>query len=487
MSLDMWDPIEKKLKNWLSPLKGAETVLYLVGGAVRDREMGRPVKDMDLVCKDAKRVAEKLASVKNVAVVRFLKNPEAPCYRLVNRSDQDDHIDISELRGNRISTDLIHRDFTINAMAIPIYPDGQWGEVIDPFGGISDIQKKRIRVTRLTVFTEDPLRMLRAVRFSAELGFLLTTGTIDLIRLHASQIDQIAGERIWAELKRILQNENSRSFIRLMDELSLLPGIFPEIMAMKDCPQNAHHLLDVWPHSLSVLGYCEEMINDPAPYFCQHAELIKDHLATDDRNVLLKLATLLHDVGKPATRGYDPATDRITFYGHDKTGAGMMEEIARRLRLSKAERIYLVTMVAEHLHVLTLAMPEVKPSTRMRLFRILKDDTISLIIHGMADILATRGPAANIAYRNTYLRWANATIATFQQSIKPRFSLKNDLIRGKDLIDLGMSPGPGMGKVLSRIRNAQDNGDLQNRTAALAMAKALITATNEKTKTKKGE
>jgi len=483
----MWDPIKKKLTNWLSPLKNTEASLYLVGGAVRDREMGRAVTDMDLVCRDAKKVAEKIASVTDVALVRFLKNPEAPCYRLVNRLDKDDHIDVSKLRGKDISTDLAHRDFTINAMAIPIDPDGHWGETIDPFGGIIDIEKKRIRVTRPTVFNKDPLRMLRAVRFSAELGFSPATGTIDLIRLHADKIDQVAGERIWAEFKRILNNGNSRTFIRRMDEWSLLSGIFPEIAAMKDCPQNAHHHLDVWSHSLVVFGYCEEMINDPARYFWQHAELIQNHLATNDRDVLLKLAALLHDVGKPITRGYDPVADRITFYGHDKTGAGMAEEIARRLRLSKADRIFLVTLVAEHLHILTLAMPEVKPSTRMRLFRTLKDDTISLIIHGMADILATRGPDSSSAYRKAYLRWANATIATFHQSIKPRLSPKNDLIRGKDLIDLGMPPGPGIGTVLSRIRNAQDNDEIQNRTDALLMAKALMTATDGKTKTRKSE
>jgi len=476
----MWDPIAKILEKWLSPFKSDETVFYLVGGAVRDRMMGRPVTDMDLVCENAESVAKKLASVKNAAGIRFLKNPEEPCYRLVNRSDKDDYIDISELRGGSISADMAHRDFTINAMAVPISPGCQPGEIIDPFGGSTDIRKKRIRVTGSAVFEKDPLRILRAVRFSAELGFSLPKATLDLIRLHADKINQIAGERIWAELKRILQTGNSTAFIRLMDELQILTRIFPEINAIKDCPQNAHHHLDVWPHTMVVLRHCEKMINAPADYFYRGAEAVKDYFQNERRSVLLKLTALLHDVGKPSTRGYDDASGRITFHGHDKVGATMVDRITRRLRLSNTERTHLVTMVAEHLHILVLAKSDVKPSTRLRLFRILKDDTISLLIHGMADIFATLGPESSRAYRQTYLSWAKTTIATFNQSIKPLLSPKNDLVRGNDLLDLGMSPGPGLGKVLYLIRQAQDNGTVQDRPTAMALAKKIISTSIEK-------
>jgi len=115
----------------------------------------------------------------------------------------------------------------------------------------------------------------------------------------------------------------------------------------------------------------------------------------------------------------------------------------------------------------------------MRLFRALKDDTISLIIHGMADVLATLGPESSRVYRQAYLSWARTTIATFNQSIKPHLSSKNDLVRGKDLLTLGMPPGPGMGNILSRIRQAQDDGRIQNRTEALAMAKKIISTSVE--------
>jgi putative nucleotidyltransferase with HDIG domain len=436
--------------------------------------MGRPVTDMDLICRNAEKVAGKLAADNRITVIRFLKNPDGPCFRLVNRLDTDDHIDISELRDGSITADLARRDFTINAMARPVYPGRRLGKVIDPFGGVDDIGKKRIRVTGPTVFTDDPLRMLRAVRFCAELGFTLSGETTDRIRRDAPLISGISGERIWAELKRILQSNHSHGYIRQMDQLALLTGIFPEITDMKACPQNAHHHLDVWPHSLAVLANCEAMINDPAHRFGQSAELIETHLARNNRKVLLKLTALLHDVGKPSTRGYDDTTGRITFYGHDKAGADIVADIAHQLRLSGTERNYLVSLVAEHLHILSLAMPEVKPSPRMRLFRKLKNDAISLIILGMADVLATQGPQSSREYRDAYLAWADTTLASFDESIRPRLSPASEPIRGKDLITLGMSPGPDIGRILSQIRRAWDDGHIHDHAAAMAMARKLM-------------
>ena len=474
----MSDPVEKKLNTWLAPLKGAETIFYLVGGAVRDREMGRPVTDIDLVCVEADKAARTMAAFKNAALFRMSKDPRKPvCYRLVNRSDKDDHLDIADIQGGSITADLARRDFTINAMAITVSPEGRPGEIIDPFGGVSDIQQKCIRATAPNVFEKDPLRMLRAVRFSAELGFSLTVETRNLISLNAVNINQAAGERVWAELKRILHNENSTALIRQLDELDVLTNIFPEIRAMKSCPQNAHHHLDVWPHSMVVLQHCENMINAPARYFEKSAKAVEAHLANGHRTALLKLTALFHDVGKPSTRHDDDTAGRITFYGHDKSGARIVDQIARRLRLSKAERTYLVTLVAAHLRILFMAEPKVKPSTRMRLFRELKDDTISLIIHGMADVLATRGPKSTRAFRHNYLSWARATIAAYHRSIKPLLSPKNDLVRGKDLIALGCSPGPGMGDILLKIRQAQDDGRVQDRPDAFTLAKQIIAAT----------
>ncbi len=471
---DPFESISDRLKSWLPALTHFPESLYLVGGAIRDREMGRPITDIDLACTDAEKVATQLAAGRDATVIPFLKNPAAPCYRVVRRSDPADQIDIAELRGRQILDDLGHRDFTINAMAVEIHSDGSSGRCIDPFDGRDDIRSKRIRMTAPAVFTRDPLRMIRAVRFAADLGFTITPDTGTQIRRHAGRIDQIAGERIWTELKRIFQHPDSCAYIRLMDELALLEGIFPEIGPMKTCPQNAYHHLDVWPHTLAVLTYCEEIIAAPASRFGPAADQITRHLSSEHRLTLLKLTALLHDIGKPATRKRKISDGRMTFYGHDKTGARMTEDIARRLRLSAVERSGLVTMVAEHLHILVLAMPDVTPSARMRLFRKLKDNTISLIIHGAADVLATRGPRSSDAYRRSYLDWAGETLATFGNVVQPRLSPDADNIRGRDLINLGMAPGPDMGQTLDDIRKAWDDGQVHDHATALALARKLI-------------
>lgn len=474
--LTMADSVDNKVNDWLSPLKKSDGACYLVGGAVRDRHIGRSVTDMDFACRNAKHLAEKLASAHGTALVPFTKKTVGNCYRLINRENRNDYIDISDIRGDSITADLALRDFTINAMAVKIDPGGSLGKMIDPFRGVIDIQNKSLRIVGPDVFAKDALRILRAVRFSAELGFTLTSETIALIPSHANLIDRVTGERVWTELQRILQNSNSIALIRWMDEWRVLTRLFPEIKNMKNCPQNAHHHLDVWPHSLMVLRHCEKIIHDPARHFKDGVTTIQNHFADGRRVALLKLAALLHDVGKPYARGVNPSTGRITFYGHDKIGADLIGQVARRLRLSNADCTYLITMVAKHLHVLSISHPKVRPATRTAFFRKLTDDTISLIIQGMADVLATRGPDANRAYREAYLTWAKKIIANFDQSIKPLLSPENAFVRGKDLLALGVRPGPGFGKILGRLRRAQDDGHIQDRSAALSLAKKWITA-----------
>lgn len=460
----------------MSPLKRADGVCYLVGGAVRDRQLGRRVEDIDLACEKAKHVAQKIADRCNATIVSFTNRPNTSCYRLVQRNSPDDTIDISPIRGESIADDLYKRDFTFNAMAVKIKPGGELGNTFDPFGGLLDIRNKRIRVTGPDVIADDALRILRAVRFSAELDFALSPQTIASNRAHADKIVHIAGERIWSELCRILTFPNSTSYLRWLDDWHVLDHLFPEIEKTKNCPQNAHHHLDVWPHSLMVLKNCEDIIHRPERYFNKGAETVKAYFNNNRRVSLLKLAALFHDVGKPLAKGVNPSTGRITFYGHDKIGSDLTEQIADRLKLSRNDRWLLTTIVAEHLHILSLSKPKVRPSTRTAFFRKMMDDTISLIIHGMADVRATKGPAASQHYRQAYLSWAKKIIAHFDTSIKPLLSPSNVFVRGRDLLELGMPPGPLIGKFLGRIRRAQDDKKVLNRTEALLLVKKWIAA-----------
>lgn len=444
--------------------------MYLVGGAVRDHLLERTPKDIDLICTDARAIAGKLADARNATVVPFEKKADEPCFRVVSRSRPDDFLDISPMRGGTVNSDLACRDFTINAIAVRVAPDGTLGEPADPMNGMEDLKRCRIRMTGPGVFRSDPLRILRAIRFAASLDFKIDAETLTVISSHVNLLTDAASERILSELLEIFKTPRSAEFVRKMDELGILEVIFPEIMAMKGCTQNAYHHLDVWEHSLLVLDHCEDILNHLEDFFGPVSGQVRDNLAYDHRMPLLKFAAMLHDVGKPVVRGTREDDGRITFYNHDKKGAEIMSEITRRLRMSRRDQDFLHLMVAEHLHILNLFFQKVKPATRMRWFRKLREDCIPLLIMGMADIKSALGPMSTEERQEQHLRWSAETVNAYFNKIKEKLECQ-DLINGRDLIAQGISPGPEMGHILRVVRDAQDTGRVRTRQEALALAK----------------
>jgi hypothetical protein len=187
---------------------------------------------------------------------------------------------------------------------------------------------------------------------------------------------------------------------------------------------------------------------------------------------VLKLGVLFHDLGKPDTQGLNPKTGRITFYGHDRAGADRVDSLARRLRLSIRNRDLLRTLVAEHIHVYALSRPGVKKSTRMRFFRTYRDTALLCILLGLADTQARRGPAAGPEERARYQEWAaQAVDGYFHTDWDPE--KHTPLITGKDLIRLGLEPGPTIGRILEQVQEADDDGLIQTREQALDLAEKM--------------
>jgi putative nucleotidyltransferase with HDIG domain len=461
------------LKKWLHKYPGDIPQLFLIGGTVRDMLLNVPPKDIDLACKGAREFAYNLAAYRNAAIVPMEKKPHTPCYRVVDREDSNNYLDIAEIRGETIYDDLMQRDFTINAIAMVVNKDGTLTEIIDPLNGSQDIKKKIVRMARQDAFKSDPLRILRAFRFCAALNFDIETLTLDEMKKGVDLLKAVSGERIFSELLLILGTTNSALFIKQMDRLGILEAIFPEIRAMKGCSQNAFHHKDVWEHSFLVLENGEDIINELPAVFKELSDEVTANLCRDNRLSLTKLAGLLHDIGKPACREIVPDTGRITFYGHDDTGAGLIDETAERLKMSNRDRDFLKLLIAEHMHVLNLAKHGVKPATKMRWFRKMKDEVIPSVIVGMADVKSTLGPDSSTEEREDFIRWSKETIKDYYEVIKKRLE-RRDLITGRDLIILGMEPGPEMGRILEQIRSAQDTGDLNSREDALAMARELL-------------
>jgi poly(A) polymerase len=477
--------IELDLRNWLTGIDVHDRPeLSLVGGVVRDLMLDRLPKDIDFACENANGVAESIARANDARVVTFQKQEQESCYRVVSRKNSQQFLDIAPMQGDTLEEDLSKRDFTINAMAMRVVKV-RLGKLIDPFHGKQDLEQKLIRMTTEDVFDRDPVRMVRAFRFAAQLGFQIHSPTLEMIKDKADLLGQSAPERIIAELLLLLRENPCFEIIRLMDEVGILELIIPEISAMQGREQNFFHHKDVWGHSLIVFENCEFLLINIEAFFGEQAAQVREILTRGNRLPLLKLGALLHDLGKPKTKGENVETGRITFYEHDLIGAEMIEALAERQKMSNQDRELLKILVGEHLHVQVLSQPEVKASTRMRFFRKYRDLAVLVIILGLADIKGRLGPDTKPEDAGHFAAWAREVVAVYFQKIKPSLD-QAPLINGRDLLELGLKPGPQIGQILEDIQQAQDDGEVLDRKQALELAERLVLSTNLK-KQLKGE
>lgn len=465
--------IEETLQRWLEPFGGELPPLYLVGGAVRDRLLGRAPKDVDLMCAEPESFARRLGDRHRAAVVPFTGKTEAPCFRVVSRKEKGDFIDVVGIQGGSVEADLARRDFTFNAMAMRVVSAGRLSEPIDLFGGVEDLAARRIRATGPGVFAADPLRIVRAARFAAELGFEIDAGTFDLVRAAAAGLAATPGERISRELWPVLRHPSASRYVRILDDAGALDALFPETGPMKGCIQGGHHHLDVWGHSLAALEALEEILNQACTHFGAAAPALLENLGRENRLPILKLALLLHDAGKPESRAVDPAGGRVTFLGHAVRSLAAAERAAERLRLASRERELLVTLVGSHMSAIDLGRPGVTQATLLRWFRRLGEEMPLLVLLSMADVAATRGPASPEAEREHHQRWGRETIGLFFGTLRQRLA-EPALIDGNDLITMGLPPGPELGRILRKVRAAQDERRVATRKEALRLAQSLM-------------
>ena len=469
------DDLNIILERWLTPLNDDLPVLYAVGGAVRDHFMGRTLGDIDLVCRNAGGFSRLLADCQDMptTVVPFTRDRRAACYRVVNRRRPEDFMDVVEMRGPEIEADLALRDFTVNALAIRIGPGGRLKEVIDCLGGRQDINHRILRACYPTALADDPLRILRAARLAAWLGFTIDPGTVEFMKKYAGDLTQTASERITAELLKLLRCRHSLPHIRLLDKTGALGVILPEISATKGCEQNGYHHLDVWEHSLETLAACESIINNPESAFGRAGRAVRDILDRNANLPLLKLAALLHDAGKPQVKHFDPERGRETFHGHARRGAEMAASTAFRLRLSAIDGNLLSLLVRHHMRPVILSQPDVKPATIVKWFREVNDIALLVMVLSVADVTAKSGEKLTRAAKDRFFEWARRTSLYYLESLKTTLSRPN-LVNGRDLIDLGLPPGPDLGRILAEIRQKQDLGEIISREKALILAKELI-------------
>jgi poly(A) polymerase len=445
--------------------------VWLVGGTVRDLIMGRLVEDVDLVVAgDPEPAARGFARAIEGHV--FPLSEQFGAWRVIAPGRRW-QADVSPVRDGSIDADLAQRDFTINAMAVPL----RTGEpLLDPHGGRDDIERRLVRVLGERAYREDPLRTLRMARLACELEFEVEPDTRALARGHAQAITSVAPERVFYELRRLIVSSAVMRGLELMDEAGLIAALLPELAGLKGVEQNPYHHLDVWGHTLAVLESLLELERDLEPVFGDAAEAIVmelDRPLADDltRSEALRLAALIHDVGKPASR---TVTDegRILFLGHDRIGAEISRAVCRRLRTSKALSDFLAEVTRHHLRLGFLVHD--RPLSRRHVYRYLRacePVELEVTILSIADRLATRGVRTRQEAVDAHLELARelALEAVSWRSIGP----PAPLVRGDELMRrLGLAPGPVVGELLETLREAVFAGEIHSPEEAIELAAA---------------
>ncbi len=445
--------------------------LHLVGGALRDAWLDRPLEDFDFVVEgDAVGTAKRLAQ--HLQARALLLHEDWDVVRLVYRPPEHPgslfHLDFAPVRGGGILEDLRLRDFTFNAMALrlhPLIPERM--EWVDPAGGLEDLEARRVRAVRPEAFDHDPLRLLRAFRMASTLGCRIDPGTLQAIRARAEGILRSAPERIRDELFKILSSGSAVEGLRAIEEVGLLTRIIPELAGLKGMKQGGHHHLDGWDHTLETCRLVEiGFTRDPE----------ETGLEASDRPTLL-MAALLHDVGKPATRSLDEA-GRVHFYGHAATGRKIASRVMGRLRTSRRDRERVETWVRHHMAPLHLA----KAATRgiqgekaaIRLLRRLGTAAPGLFLLAEADFCASKGPRRTPEDERAF--HAEMEILRDLYFRRDAAGLRSSpLLSGKDLIEsFDISPGPIVGRLLRLVEEARVEGRVSDRQEALRYARALL-------------
>lgn len=456
----------------------------MVGGTIRDFLRGsHQINDLDIaVDADGFEIARALADALSARASFVPLDRERRTGRVVILRVPQIVIDISTFKGSTITEDLLNRDFTINAMAVNIADaiNDRFSEaIIDPLLARHDLEDGIIRMCSDNSMTDDPLRMLRAFRFKAQLGFRIHDETLFRIRESANLVQNVSGERITDELTMILGANRSSETVHEMAESSLLWELFPELLAMKGFRQNAFHHLDVWEHTLEALGKLEDIVESLPSFFEGLSGNIQDYLYEEPvtnrpRIWLLKLAVLFHDSGKPMSASID-GSGKLRFIGHERLSKQIISQISGRIKLASRELLEVSMWVEGHMR--TGILTAEKPSERavMRLCQRFGVNLVGLVLLYLADLTAARGPARNdMEYTRARLGARHAIELTFKREESPVMPL----LDGFDLMSLfALDEGPQIGLIIKWLMTEQELGVVCTRQQAIEAVSRYITNT----------
>jgi poly(A) polymerase len=461
---------------------------YLVGGAIRDFLLGRPVgKDFDFVIKgDAEGLAKEVAQERGGHA--FPLDAILGTWRAVlKKKRKKTELDFSRLQGKDIIEDLRQRDFTVNSIAIhlkdlagPVDPC-----FIDPLDGVADIQKRILRANSEESFRQDPLRMLRAFRFASTLKFSVEEETLKMIQGNKDLIGRSAGERIRTELFMALGEKGAGLFLRNLHQTGLLGEIFPEVRGWENLDLGTGRPLSLLDHGLRTLEAVEFIFVHLEDIFSEWADVLKGHLSHSEeegvsRIALLKFISFFHDSGKIATASHEKGSISPRFLDHDQKGQEINMAIARRLKLSRRSVRIISELTRQHMRVQSLAKAqELTGRAKYRFFQDLGKEGLDLTVLSLANALAVSG-----------LELKSPLLAQMEGEAKKIKKITDDLLRfytedftqklAESLVDgkevmraTGVPQGKAVGALLNKLKEAEISGRVRTKEDALQFLKNI--------------
>jgi poly(A) polymerase len=472
-----------------------ETQVFLVGGAIRDVLLQRTVKDIDIVIEgEIKPIFSRLKRSLNAQA--FMLDDERQTGRILNHISGDTTITIDLVKMNKggLNTDLLERDFTVNAIALDLHHPEHW---IDPLNGVNDLEQKTLRCCSDRSMILDPLRILRGIRFSLGYQMKIEDSTSVLMKAEAGNLSNVSNERVRDEFFKILQSGHPLKGMQLMDAVDCIRPILPELLALKNVPAVKPHALALWDHSLKVMEYLnliilaindiqleplnsnlflEKCIHALRLYSEQYKALFaREYPENRTRQGLLLFAALFHDTGKP-TKMIIGADQRLHFYGHENESSLLVSDRAKALCLSRQEVDYQVRVVKNHMRVHFLVMSK-DPFTDRAIHRFFRDTGelgLDICLLTMADLLAT--------YEETLTETQfEKELNVVLRLLEGWFTKKDTVVSPPRVLDgndiqaiFGLPPGPLLKEILTSLHEAQAIKQVRTREEAIGFVKQFL-------------
>lgn len=424
--------------------------VFLVGGYIRDLFFKKVSPDRDLVILDAqaKILADEITEKSGGTCV--LLDEINQIYRVV-LPDKINYFDISNALNNNLFDDAKRRDFTLNSVFFNLNS----GEILDPFNGLDDIKNKIIKTADLNNLSDDSLRLLRALRFSSTLNFKIDKEILDFISKNYSKINNVAAERVNYELIKMFEGDFVVENLRLAHKLGLLSEIFPFIKKVEKIPENTHHHLPLLEHSFETINNLQMKDSTMWPF--------------------LKIAALMHDIGKPEVWTIEPETSRHRFIGHDIAGENLAIEELKRLKFSRKQIDFISKMVLHHIYPSALMHQQEKSDKALiRFVRKLDPYVPEVIDLARADRLSAQGPAISKEKVEENLKNLD-TLLKFYEQIKPKLVNLPKLLDGNEIMQLlNIGPQKRLGEIIVQLNEAQLEGLVNNKEQAIEFVKTIF-------------